>query len=244
VRRIRLFGLTIVAALSLSVVAASAASAHLFEAEKYPVKVKAKTSNPQGFEIPGAVSVCQKGTFEGSATGASETLEVHPVYSECTVSIGAVKHVAAEVVTTGCNYKFHAAAVGTTEGTVDVDCGEISKGVYKKIEIKIPSISGCVISVTGHPAKEAEVAVNQGLKTVEYKNEPANKVTVNAKVSNIKWAAESACGLAGTEGTTAKYEGGEVTSVTEINKLTGGPATAVSEGLFGELNSADPIKVN
>lgn len=237
-KHVKVLGLSLVAVFALSAIAVAPASAHEFKAAKYPVKVKGKNSNLQGFEIPGAVSVCTTGTFntgeEGAPnpTGPSATLEIHPKYTGCTVSIGAVKHVAAEVTTKECNFVFHAAAPNTTEGTVDVKCVG-----GKSIEIKVTSITGCTISVTG-----TGTGTNAGLKTVEYRNEPAKEVTANAKASNITWKATSACGLAGTEGNTAKYEEGEVGAL-EVNKLTGKAAKAVAKGVFGELEEVDAIEV-
>jgi len=209
-------------------VSAASASAHLFLAHEYPVLVKGLSLNLQGFEIPGAVSVCKHAHFmtgeEGGKdpTGPSELLLIHPVYLECSVSIGAVKHVPAAVLTKGCNYVFHALASSANDGTVDIECE-----AGKLIEIEVTSIAGCVISVGSQ----------SGLKTIEYVN-LTGKVDVNAKVGSILWKAASACGLAGTEGTNAKYEEGELTAVTEINKLTGKPARALSEGFKGGLSDA------
>jgi hypothetical protein len=226
--KIKITFLVAVAAALFGVSAASA-SAHLFLAHEYLVLVKALSQNPQGFEIPGAVSICKDGHFmtgeEGGKDpeGPSETLLIHPLYLGCSVSIGAVKNVPAEVLTKGCNYVFHALAPSTNDGTVDVECE-----AGKAIEIKVTSIAGCVISVESQ----------SGLKTVEYVNLTGGKVDVNAKVSNIAWKAASACSLAGTSGNNAKYEEGEITPVTEVNKLTGNPARALSEGIKGGLPDA------
>jgi hypothetical protein len=224
-----------VVAVALFGVSAASASASTFLAETYPVLVTGNATNVQGFEITGAVSVCEHATFmtgEDDAinpTGPSETLLIHPKYTGCHVSIGGAVLTAATVTTTGCNYVFHAALSLAAGGTVDIECL-----AGKSIEIA-PAVAGCVISVNG--------TGNTGLKEVTYmNNEPvAGKVTVRANVTNISWKATSACGLAGTEGHEAKYKEGEITSL-DIAKLGTGPATAVSEGKFGA--SVDEITVD
>jgi hypothetical protein len=214
-KRIKVIGLALVAAVAMSAVAAASASAFTkFEAAKYPVKVTA-TGGTQTFEAGGATSVCEKlkaKTGEEGApdpTGPSETLEIHPKYEVCNVTIAGVK-VSAKVTTTGCNYKFHA------PGTVDVKCV-----TGKSINIALEGVlGGCVISVTGTGA-----GVNAGLKTVTYSNEPANKVTTKAAVAGITWTATEKCAI-GLGGNAAKYTG-----------------SAVAEGSFGELEEVDALKV-
>jgi hypothetical protein len=218
----------VVVAVALFGVSAASASASTFLAASYPVLVKGEATNIQGFEITGAVSVCEHATFmtgeeDGlDPAGPSETLLIHPKYTGCHVSIGGAVLTAATVTTTGCNYLFHAALSLAAGGTVDIECL-----AGKLIEIA-PAVAGCVISVGG--------TGNTGLKEVTYMNEEpvAGKVTVRANVTNILWKATSACGLAGTEGHEAKYKEGEITSL-DIAKLGTGPATAVSEGLKGGL---------
>jgi hypothetical protein len=211
-------------------ISAASASAATFLAEKYPVLVKALSLNIQGFEIKGAVSVCEDGHFmtgeEGAIdpTGPSATLLIHPTYLHCHVSIGGLPLTEAKVLTKGCNFVFHAVLSLAAGGTVDVECE-----AGKLIEIE-PGVPGCIISVG--PTS------NQGLKEVEYMNEEhvAGQVTVRANVTNITWKATSACGLAGgvTGGSEAKYKEGKI-SATDVAELGTGPAIAVSEGLKGGL---------
>ena len=214
-------------------VSAASASAHLFLAKEYPVLVKALAENLQGFEISGAVSVCHKGLFmTGEAGGknpekASETLLIHPIYEECEVSIAA--KFPAKVVTTGCNYVFHALAPAVKDGTVDVECE-----AGKEIKVEVEGLTGCVISVPGG---------QNGLSAVEYKNQPAGKVLVNAEISKIKWKATSGCGLAKLEGESGEYREGEVVGGVAKLAAKGKPAEALSEGLTA-LGEADAIDVS
>jgi hypothetical protein len=199
-------------AVALFGVSAASASASTFLAAKYPVLVKGE-GGTQTFEAGGATSVCSKILAmtgeEGSKdpTGPSETLLIHPRYDECNVTISAVK-VPAKVLTTGCNYTFHAALSLTKEGTVDIECE-----TGKEIEIELEgTLLGCVISVGSQ----------NGLSSVDYMNsEPAaGEVTVRASVEKITWTATSLCGIA-LNGNEATYTG-----------------TAVAKGTSGGLPDA------
>jgi hypothetical protein len=227
----RIVRVTAAIALGVALIAAtaSAAGAYQFKAASYPVIDRANSATLHGFEITGAVSVCRKATFktgeEGAPnpTAAVETLVVHPIYSECEVSIaGTFK---AKVITTGCNYDFHAAQPSTKGGSVDIACAS-----GKQIEVVVEGLSGCVISV----------GTQTGIKAVEYVNE-SGKVKVNAEATGIKYKASSACGIA-LEGSNAKYRAGEF--VGGVAKLApeGHPASALSAG-FNELEEVDPVEV-
>ena len=227
--RLKITFLFAVVAVLLGVSAASASAQHLFLAASYPVLVKAVSQNIQGFQAAGAVSVCQKGLFmtgvEGGKDpgGPSETLLIHPIYEECEISIAA--KFKANVVTTGCNYVFHALAPLTKDGTVDIECA-----TGKLIKVEVPELTGCTISV---PAQ-------QGLKAVEYVNEAGGKVKVAAEISSIHWLASSGCGI-GLLGTSGEYRQGEVVAGVAKLSAAGKPALALAEGISEEL--PDEIKV-
>jgi hypothetical protein len=232
IMKIKITFLVAVAVALFGFSAASASAAHLFLAAKYPVLVKATSLNLQGFKAGAAVSVCEKGLFmtgeEGSKdpTGPLETLLIHPIYHECEVSIAA--KFKAKVLTTGCNYVFHALAPSEKHATVDVECE-----AGKSIKVEVEGLSGCIISIGSQ----------LGLKAIEYKNEPAGKVAVNAEVSNIKWEATEACGLGGLSGTEGEYREGEIVAGVAKLASAGHPAKADSEGIFGSLKEADAIDV-
>src|SRR5262249_30318120 len=167
------------------------------KAGAYPVNSISHATNPHGFEIAGATSVCKKGEFKSGEEGApnpagpQETLEVHPKYSECEITIGGVFK--AEVNTTGCNYVFHVAEPRSKNGSADIVCQ-----AGKKIEVTVNGLPGCII----------EVGPQTGLKTIEYVNEQP-KEKVNAEVNNITYKATSACGLIIKEGNNGLYREGE-----------------------------------
>lgn len=187
------FLVAIVVAL-FGVSAASASAQSLFLAASYPVLVSGE-GGTQTFEAGGAKSVCNKVlAMSGLIAGPTSALLIHPVYEgECNVTISAVK-VPAKVLTTGCNYVFHAALSLTKEGSVDVEC-ETGKEIQIELE---GTLAGCVISVGAQNA----------LKTVDYMtSEPAaGEVTVKAAVTGITWKATSICGIA-LSGNAATYTG-------------------------------------
>lgn len=196
----RRFGLVAaVAAFALGAVAASSASAHQFKAAEYPAVVTAE-GGTQTFEIGGAKGVCKSVTSKTGEEGApnliaaSATLQVHPKYKECHVTLNETQ-IPVKTVTTGCNYVFHAAAPSSKEGTLDVQC---ATGKEVKIEFE-GTFAGCVWSIPGQT----------GLKSVDYKNEPSSNVTINAALTGIKWKATSVCGIA-LEGNAMTYTGSAV----------------------------------
>lgn len=211
-----------VLAVGLIGVSAASASAHSFLAATYPAEVKAKQSNDQGFEIAGATSVCTKAKFTGTLSAASETILVHPEYSGCEVELGGT-HLAT-VLTTGCNYKFHAAGNLEAAGSVDVEC-ESSKEI--------------IVHVEGLSC-EIKIPAQTGLKTITYMNEPSGKISVEANVSGITWSSNCSA-LSEKSGKAGKYrEGGFNASKEPV--LETGPAIALTEGL-NSSKEADALMV-
>jgi hypothetical protein len=215
--------------------ATAQAGAGPFNAASYPVTEKAEATNIHGFEIAGAVTICHKGTFntgeEGAPnpTKAQETLEVHPIYSECKVEMGGMFK--ATVLTTGCNYVFHSAAPGTENGSMDVVCQ-----AGKQIKVIPEGIAGCVITV-GSQA---------GLKSIEYVNQAGPPVTVKVKaeLSGIHYGASKPCGLVIEAASTGVYREGEEFAEGGAARLArpGHPATAVLKG-FKQLSEPDAVEV-
>jgi hypothetical protein len=222
-------GLALVVALAISATAV-ASTGWQFKAATYPVTSTSNGTNNHGFEIAGATSVCKKAEFKSGEEGAPNpagpqtTLEVHPKYSECEITL---KGIAKAIVnTTGCNYVFHVATPRTKEGTTDIKC----TGGHK-IEVVDEGIAGCVI----------EVPEQTDIKGIEYVNEqPKDKV--NADVSNITWKATSLCGLLLGEGHEGVYREGEFAPTPKLAP-PGKPATALSEGLTS-LSEPDLVSVS
>jgi hypothetical protein len=122
-----------------AVAAASAAAAPEFDAAKYPVKVEGTSTNNQAWGSGAGTSLCKKAAFSteeegiGNPAKNSPTLEVHPHYSECVFS-RSVSGGPAEVVTTGCNYVFHAVKPAELKGTTDIKCASATVTVAQVTE--------------------------------------------------------------------------------------------------------------
>jgi hypothetical protein len=207
----------------LSGAVASAASAQEFVAKEYPVKVKALNKNDQGFQISGAVSVCEGAEFEGEGTEASPTLTVHPEYFECEAELGS-KH-NAKVNTKGCNYEFFAT------GSVNIVC----ENTGEEIEVTVEGIAGCIIKIPAQP----------NLETVTYEN-ITGEVEVRAEVSGIHWSTTSGCKLSPSSGTNGEYreglfKGGRPTGTPELAPINH-PAKARTAGT-NEFGAFDAIEV-
>src|SRR5262249_8888418 len=174
---------------------------------------------------------CKNATFKSGEEGApnpagpQETLEVHPIYTNCEITIGGVFK--AEVNTTGCNYVFHVAEPRSKTGSADIVCQ-----AGKKIEVTVNGLPGCII----------EVGPQTGLKTIEYVNEQP-KEKVNAEVNNITYKATSACGLIIKEGNNGLYREGESLPTPKLAP-PGKPASAQSEGLTEPGAAPDLVSVS
>lgn len=167
-RNLKVLGLAIAAVMAMGALSASAASAANFTAAEYPVTIHAEGGGSETFHTLAGDVVCNTSTFSGSATGASETLTVHPEYSDCKV-FGILN---STVDTTGCNYIFH---TGSGSGdnwtaTVSVSCG-----------------SGSSIKVTAATCA-AEIKSTGQLSSVDLiNNTGAGDVEVNPTVGGIPY---------------------------------------------------------
>jgi len=119
-RILKTIGITVVAALALSVMA-SAAQAVEFTAENYPTEFHGENgAGSEEFNTEAGSVECAS-TFSGTAEEASTTVTTVPVYSEC-VAFGFVE---AAVNTEECHYLFHlGASLGEDKytATVTVQC--------------------------------------------------------------------------------------------------------------------------
>jgi hypothetical protein len=227
-KRIGVIGPVFIVAAAIAAVAAAPASSYFygFKAAKYPAETKSKATNFHGFAITGAVSLCEEASFntgptesQGPNTPAANakkpqfTLEVHPIYKKCFLSLAALaNNNPAEVKTEGCNYVTHAVKPGLKTGEVDIKCEP-----GKEIEIKSLNIGECVIKTAP-----------QTVKGISFTNVAGGRVLIESEVSNIKYTASSACGLGTLSGENGEYRKGELLAG-NVAVLAASPAPAIVE---------------
>jgi hypothetical protein len=201
--------------------AAQAVAVPEFDAAKYPADTTGEATNQQGFEGTGVASNCLKAkasTEEESIvkpTTNKPTLEIHPTYEECILTLLGVTGGKAKVVTTGCNYVFHAAPPGELKGTTDTKCTGKSLGAVKLTE-KSRTIKG--INTTGVIKDEIITGT----------------IACNKEKEPTKQTAGCILGTGGNPGPEAEEKTWveKVISATELelNKPIGGSGTAETAG--------------
>jgi hypothetical protein len=99
-RKIKTLGLTLVAILALTAVAASAASAHEVTAGAYEANVSGEQTNTNTLSNGVREVSCANATLTGALTAASPSLTITPVYTNCTGNAGTT----ATIDMNGCTY--------------------------------------------------------------------------------------------------------------------------------------------
>jgi hypothetical protein len=207
IRNFKALGLAVVAMLAMSAIVASAAQAEATTAKftaqdgTYPESFSGtNTAGNEVFTTEGGSVECDS-SFSGSAAAASQTVEAHPVYTNCK----AFGFLNATVTTTGCNYLFHITtklALHKYQAHVDVVC-----------------TGGAVITIVASTC-EATVGAQTGLTTVDLetmtnKAPAVNDITVTATIptelggtKGIKYTVTKDGFLCPFGGTGAKTGGG------------------------------------
>jgi hypothetical protein len=116
-RKLKVLGLTLTAALALSGLAASGASAVEFTAASYPTHVVATDEfNDDVFHIGGATTLeCDNESFTATLTAKSKTISFTPSWVDCRTA--GVPFYDVTVTHNGCNLVFH-----TTPNNVSITC--------------------------------------------------------------------------------------------------------------------------
>lgn len=174
---IRMLGIAFVAVFAMSAMAASAASAAEFHAAESPSKVNAVNEGAHVFTagLVGSIS-CNKATFKGTefVASPSKTVEVAPVYSECTfLGVGTTVNM------NKCTYRFNQpTGAGPFTGTVNVICP-----IGNEIEF---SAGTCTVKVPAQGPLSSLTYTNQGVT-------PNRRVKVVSNVSGITYNAGIGC---------------------------------------------------
>jgi hypothetical protein len=144
--------------LTAGLVVPSTAAATKFEAGAYTASFSGTQEVESEFQFEGSKATCKTTNLTGSLAEASSSLTLHPTFSECS----AFGFVGATIVTTGCDFVFHAGeeiAEHEFGGTADISC-EAGKSITMSAgtcEVKIESQTGrSSMSYTNKPESSPE----------------------------------------------------------------------------------------
>lgn len=183
--------LVAVAALGASTAAAN--SPGIFEAEAYPVTIKASQTVKHVFKVNSGSTECTAAEFEGTAAAASGELNVMAKYTGCTAFGGA-----ATVEMRGCEYKFHAGnetAVNVHAGTVDVVSKAGKNCATEPIRVQAAT---CTVTVGPQNGLGALTFTNLNPGQFGLGGPPFAEVEVGINVSGITYTEAVGCLVPGT----------------------------------------------
>jgi hypothetical protein len=150
IRNLRALGLGLVAALSLSAVAASASSAAQLHSEAgHTILTGSQPMAPNELGLDVGVMKCGVAKFDGTiAAATTTTFSLTPTFGNC--EIGGV-----EVLFTHneCKFRFHIGPNEHPTGTVDIVCPD------QPIEIDGPA---CVVTIPPQAGLQGETFTNEG----------------------------------------------------------------------------------
>lgn len=174
IRNLKALGLAAMAVFAMSAVVAQAAQAEaLFHSDSSSSFLEGSQVTTNEFSVTTGIVKCTTATFTGTVAAATtSTVRVHPTYTGC--KLAGQK---AEVVTTGCDYLFHATETdGSAEAilaTVDVVCEAGKEITVSKegctVTVGSQSLNGITINNTNPGAtSEKDVDVTANVTGITY----------------------------------------------------------------------------
>jgi hypothetical protein len=174
VKRIKILGLAVVAAMALSAVAgAASASATQFRAEEYPTTVNGTQTSIQKLTKPGGNSFsCSTVNTTGTLSAAAKTVTVTPEMKSCTYA-----GLNATVNPNSCKYVLTSTnEAAPFTGTLDISC---SKGGDS---IEVLGAAGCFLKIPAQSGLAASLANDDS--SIKSRN---RKVTVSLNATGVKY---------------------------------------------------------
>lgn len=202
-RKLKVMGLALVAALALTAVMASAASAQFTSTAEHTIISGSQTTAHKFTAGSGIGGIsCTTATFAGTAVNKTESTQtVNPTYSGCSDSFGRTVHVVSNTL----EYHFLS---GASKGSVTLT---------GKIVLTVTSgTPDCTITIEGDQT-------NNGISYENLGGTSGVKVTTNT--NNVKSSVEGgffACGTSTTSNTAGTYTG---TTVVTGKDTAGNPVT-------------------
>jgi hypothetical protein len=197
-RNLKALGLAIVAALALTALVVSSASATnpQFHSEDAHTNITGEQEVRNTFSVNAGTIHCSTATFEGTSSLATTTqLTIAPTYKSCNLTTVTLETLEAVVDMNGCHYLF------TSNGEVHLNCPSAP------IRVTAP-----LCTVTVHP---------QTVKSVDYVNVGEGKtrsVTVTSTATSLAYTQSSFCPTGGGSFNNGTYAGSVTTTCAETEK--------------------------
>jgi hypothetical protein len=206
-KRLSVAILAIAAALAVSAVGSTAASAGTFKADSYPATIKGEQSTQLLFTGVVGTWKCTKLAMVGELAAASGSLTLAPQYEGCSWA-----GIAATISMNGCTYKFNAGETvegkeTKVKGTMDIVCPAgkemvlVLNGGTCTIRIAAQtSLNSVILETAGAPADVSLVFNVTGIKyvvengAIPCPNSPANGTYTNGSLAGSETLQAEASG--------------------------------------------------
>jgi hypothetical protein len=194
IRRLKILGLTLVAALAIVSIAAGTASADIFTAETSTVNLSGSQEGTDVFKVHGGQVNCTSVTFsEPVWPMPTSHITLTPTYSGCTFA-----GLAATVNMNGCVYEIWVNAGSSTEATAS-----IGRCAGREITVTAPSkgTPKCILHIPGQLGLTSLSVTNIGAGATR-------EITVSSNINNISYSQTKGTAETGNCATADKTTGG------------------------------------
>jgi hypothetical protein len=208
IRSLKLLGMALVAALTMSSVLAVAASADLMTSEKAGVTtITGQQEGTNVMKVHGGEVKCTTITYSGSFTSGASSTTVTPTYSGC-VHAG----LTSTVDMNGCIYKGNITGGGSTSGSFDIVCEGTNE-----ITVTVPSVGTkkCIIHIPPQTDLTNVTGTNIGAGTTR-------EGTADININNIIYSQTAGTAESGNCATADNTTGGSYTGTVIFTGSVGG----------------------
>ncbi len=215
IRTLKFLGVAAIAALAMSSMMASIASADDLTAESYPTTLTGNDDEVDTiFSVDNGPIKCTTSDYDATITGPTTTITVTPTVSGCTFA-----GLAASVNFNGCHYLLHINGGGLTTGTVDIVCSG------KEITVTAPTVgtAKCVVHVPAQTGLGTGTGTNIGTETTR-------ELTLHLAITGIKYSQTAGTAETGNCATADNTVNGTLAGKARITGEVDGGTTHV--GIF------------
>jgi hypothetical protein len=214
IRNLKFLGLALVAALAMSSVAVSMASADVITSESGGVtSVSGSQEGTDAFKVHGGQVNCTTVTYTGSFSSGASSALVTPHYTTCTFA-----GLAATIAMNGCQYRVNVTGGTSTEGSVDIVCTGSNE-----ITVTAPSVgkAKCIVHVPAQTDLTSGTVTKLGSGTTR-------ELTLDINITNIKYSQTMGTAETGNCATADNTTGGTYTGTALVTGFSG----ATHVGIF------------